>query len=899
MENKVNLKKENEINSNKEQTNDDSEEKMLIKIFCPLCHQFPEYSIIFGSSSNFSLIHECLDGKIIKSSIDFEKESDPYTFSCFYCKKNCNHICVKCKYVMCQKCSKKHIKNPYALTKKTKKLESTNKSIICIMNSQYICENHLLQYKFYCPVCKINLCQKCKEEHFHINCPSLNEQKLLFKEINEPSNDCFKKLFKLAKLFYSCFDKNLSNSRMTLNILLNTHLAHNILSIIQDNSNNEGKEIRNNFLNDINEKLFLCEGNGSSNFEQYFSNLLIKANSGNISAYKILNGIIEKYEREYKMNLYNKYILRQSYLSSLNFQIESLINKINFAAIKIDLNETNIILANCLKMINDLKLKNDFFEFCLQLLKIISLKMNYKLDYELRRKIGNIISTIMLKNFNKNLEPIQKSKKLLLFSSEYLKKKMNETTPTKNNKNFEVKDEGFESLKSKYKLALKMLNDEILDELAKIDMDNSKLFANDNINIISFKNLSEETEEINKVVICNLFFTIKWKLGDEFNHQIHNVTHSINSLLVEEINALENNQNENINSNDDEDNQNENGQNTTSESEKNQLADKKIIQNIICPKKYGFLDLLNNMQYIEKKAEVFDEIIEIEDDDPILESSIDDFVKVIKDIKLTYCTSSNISIEDSLDLYLDGKKGNILKRDISDKKVDNIIEKINKISQEDKPKIDKISKLADKIKNQLESNLSFLSRLMDIILENLEKLWKCFGIKELFEKYEIEQPLNPLEEINSFDINSEDETKEEIYFLILVLNFFFIKPKINEILRLKNDFEKININEIIKQNILKKKIIKNLTQNIRDFNMSSLISKVWNKLRDYDQLAKFVEDIKINTLMKNYLKNKTEEDFKFDLINLIKPYCKKLDLDTYDPQNITVEPFMIQNHLLD
>ena len=61
---------------------------------------------------------------------------------------------------MCQKCSKKHIKNPYALTKKTKKLESTNKSIICIMNSQYICENHLLQYKFYCPVCKINLCQK-------------------------------------------------------------------------------------------------------------------------------------------------------------------------------------------------------------------------------------------------------------------------------------------------------------------------------------------------------------------------------------------------------------------------------------------------------------------------------------------------------------------------------------------------------------------------------------------------------------------------------------------------------------------------------------------------------------------------------------------------------------------
>jgi hypothetical protein len=270
---------------------------------------------------------------------------------------------------------------------------------------------------------------------------------------------------------------------MNLNILLNTHLAHNILNIVQDKSNNEGKEIRNNFLNNFNEKLFLFGGNGSSKFEPYFFNLLIKANSGNISAYKILNGIIEKYEREYKMNLYNKYILMQSYLSSLNFQIENLINKINFAAIKIDLNETNIILANCLKMINDLKLKNEFFEFCLQLLKIISLKMNYKLDYESKRKMGNIISTRMLKNFNKNIVPISKSKKLLLFSSEYLTKKMNKTKPTKTDKNPKVKDEGFESLKSKYKLTLKMLNDEIFDELAKIEKDNSKLFVNDNINI--------------------------------------------------------------------------------------------------------------------------------------------------------------------------------------------------------------------------------------------------------------------------------------------------------------------------------------------------------------------------------------------------------------------------------
>ena len=494
MENKVNLNKENDVNSTEE-----PEKKMFFKIFCPLCYQFPEYSVKFISSSNFRLVHECLEGKMIEGNIDFEKESEPYTFTCFYCKKSCNRICIKCKYIMCQNCSQKHIKNPYALTKKAKKLENKNQSIICIMNSQYICENHLLQYKFYCPVCKINLCQKCKEEHFHINCPCLNEQKFISKEINEPPNDCFKQLFKLSKLFYDCYDKNLSNSRMTLNILLNTNLADNIINFIQiqGNFNNEGKTIKNTFLNDINENLFLCNEKGSSKFEEYFCNLLIKSNSGNICAYKILNGIIEKYEKEYKINLYNKYFLRQSYLSSLYFKNEKFINKINFASIKIDLNETNIILINCLKMINDLKLKNEFFEFCLHLMKIIQLKMNYKFDYELGRKIWNVISTILLKNFNKNLDPIPKSKNLILNSSDYSKQKVNEITPNKNNKNLDIKSKGFESLKSKYKLVLKMLNDEICDELVKSEKDNSNIFINDNKSIPIYNLLVSNLKKCN------------------------------------------------------------------------------------------------------------------------------------------------------------------------------------------------------------------------------------------------------------------------------------------------------------------------------------------------------------------------------------------------------------------
>ena len=203
MENKVNLSKEIEINSTEE-----PEEKMLLKIFCPLCYQFPEYSIKFISSSNFRLVHECLGKKIIEINIDFEKDSKPFNFKCFYCKKDCKLVCARCKYLLCQKCSKKHNQIPELENDFDSKYNPDKNSVINIMNNQYICKNHLLEFQFYCPVCKINLCKYCKKEHFHINCPELKYQKFISKEINEPSNVCFKKLFILAKLFYDCYNKN-------------------------------------------------------------------------------------------------------------------------------------------------------------------------------------------------------------------------------------------------------------------------------------------------------------------------------------------------------------------------------------------------------------------------------------------------------------------------------------------------------------------------------------------------------------------------------------------------------------------------------------------------------------------------------------------------------------------
>jgi len=164
---------------------------------------------------------------------------------------------------------------------------------------------------------------------------------------------------------------------------------------------------------------------------------------------------------------------------------------------------------------------------------------------------------------------------------------------------------------------------------------------------------------------------------------------------------------------------------------------------------------------------------------------------------------------------------------------------------------------------------------MDKILEDLEKLWNRFDIKNLFEKYQIEAPLNPLEDIYILKRMRTDKNGEEIYFLVLVLGYFFINPKLKEIQRLKNDFQQIDFIEITKKNILKKEIIKKLKENISYFNEDSFISNAWEKFVENEV---FVEDKKMNDLIWNYINNNSQEAFKLDLINLIKPYYKGIDL---------------------
>ena len=260
-----------EDNSDSIQNIIEFDENIIANTFCLECHEFPEYSIRFLSASSFSLVHYCFEGKYVEKYVDLKQKCEPFSLKCKYCEKKCNNMCIKCKYTLCRECFKEHDKIPYLpniqISSKNNKKESAG--ILNLINCQYFCNEHLLKYQFFCPVCKINLCEECNEEHIHINCLNLFEQNINLENIIEPSNECFKRLYKLARLFHSCYIENVTNSKMTLNILLNSILAKNIVKFIQQNEASEGIEIKNDYLNNIDKNSYLCKDFDNSEFNMY------------------------------------------------------------------------------------------------------------------------------------------------------------------------------------------------------------------------------------------------------------------------------------------------------------------------------------------------------------------------------------------------------------------------------------------------------------------------------------------------------------------------------------------------------------------------------------------------------------------------------------------------------
>lgn len=74
-------------------------------------------------------------------------------------------------------------------------------------------------------------------------------------------NPLMNKLINLQEIFLYCYDNGNNKKKLTLYILLNANLTENIISYMEKNikSVNKINEIKNDFLNQVDENLYLCK----------------------------------------------------------------------------------------------------------------------------------------------------------------------------------------------------------------------------------------------------------------------------------------------------------------------------------------------------------------------------------------------------------------------------------------------------------------------------------------------------------------------------------------------------------------------------------------------------------------------------------------------------------------
>lgn len=526
--------------SQKEKDKEEINPENIEDIFCTKCLRIPEYNIIIDKNKALKLSHVCTNKENRKIEFPISSKNN-LVYKCNYCGENCFGICLECKKYICDKCKIEHIpqenneeKIPVIIDKKTN--EKKEEIYICQKNEiQFICNKHFIEYQYFCPICEENLCFHCRNCHVHINCASLFE----FKEIKNitiispnVSDEIFiNNLIKLCEIFKYSYFHYLNNNKMSLDIIKNYGLIKEMNNFIKNYRIKpliKGEiTISNKLLQDKNEYKYLCKYFNGDKFVNEYSFLINEVNIGNYEYHHNLNVIKEYYE--------NKHIIIKN--NDDNYFFHSLKGKIynlqyKFHCITENINKINSqIKINFLyKEIEELKLLIDTLDADIHLLKIINMNLLYKNNYNLRRKVGNLITEIILSNYSHQIE-IKQNNFILLQSIILIQKKIEESKKLEGPK--EVLDDYKNNLKKMYETLLKLSSEQLLSQLEKIQKGELELDENDMNAEIQIN--SKDENDLNDVVLLNLFFVLKKKYGIVFNDSIHNKTDIVNLQIMDEI----------------------------------------------------------------------------------------------------------------------------------------------------------------------------------------------------------------------------------------------------------------------------------------------------------------------------------------------------------------------------
>ena len=564
------------------------------------------------------------------------------------------------------------------------------------------------------------------------------------------------------------------------------------------------------------------------------------------------------------------------------------------------ISEYPIVALDIKNQLNKLQMFYDQLKLDFELLQNFVLIIDYRVDYELRRKLGNIIGAKLVNEYQNKIDKFKLTEYLLTLSIEDIESKLRQIqTKLKSDPNNEELTSKFNLIKDKYKEALTKME----------DLAQKKL--NNNI---------ENNKDKDEAVLLNIFFAIKKRISEFFNNNIHNKQVLLNQIAKETIDRYENKQQE------EEDlkvkEENENSQNTTDKNS-NKINDEKILKgqkdpqtqknssqektltgkiceniNIVYIKKNILLKKKQDINSLEK--------IVFEEKGLDINSSLSTFNQHLQDKeKKMFKIISNLDLSDATYLYFKGEKSqysisveNNKENDIKKKESE---EKIMKIINNSKmsESIKEINNYMIKIKELTDNYLEYIEDSEIISVTFLRDYQKYFDFNLIVKEFEITIPLDIYDVIKkirkktmySFDrgVCEKSICLIEVCKFLLYDEFYGFYKEIQE--KIKNS----KINDIFTLNVAKNKLIQETETRLKSEQTNNIIiENIWENMK---KEKFFIENKVINKEISDYIKKSTYEKFKKDFSSTFGDKVKDINVDEIDPQNLFLKPFMIQQGL--
>ena len=864
------------------------------KLFCKDCLQIPKYKIKIDKNKTIFLSHTCNKQKKTKMFISEEIISLLPNDKCVCCKKQCNSICIDCNQYICHECEKSHIPEenleiPQISILMEKEKEKSRQHIWPIYDIQFVCTTHFIQYEFCCFFCGENLCCYCKNYHIHTNCCSLYEYSIKNEEmICSKSDGLVKNLKDLSKLFKECYLYSLKNKKMTINTLSNYLLIKEIKNFLVEYSKDKIKddegEISNKPIKKEDIDHYMCKYFYDKKFKKNYEALISSVNNGNYESYvkmetikqfyKNLNRYKENYEWD-ESNFYNSLKLLIETFKMQYYRINQIISSIN----------KEIYSNYSKKRIDDMNLILQVYGTDIKLLKKINLNLLYKFDYQLRRKIGNLIGELIITNYSDLLDPIKETNYIINESLEQIRKNISQTKDIK----------GEENNVNNYKKELFQIYDFLLGKSTnktnqekeiseKQSVDNIINLLEENEQLITFHQMDDTKSNVNEAILLNLFFKLRKSFSGIFNPSIHNKTELVNAQIKEDI--------EKIKDSDFKDNEKQGKEKNM----KNISFDSSSVetQNRLCNSYFKGINRLKNIlniddnKMIQKNEDIF-KLLEPSTFSKYTESSINEFKAQVENLFKDFQFNKESNIKAASNLLFKGDILDIISEKPNYKSLDNFKKSKEHFDSENAKK--DLAKDLVKIEPLLDKNIKTLETLKTYT-HLLIKQFERFLEKKDEQKSDNLDPELLLEQYTNIFLYGSNEVIKKTYMSYLINFYFYTKDCLNYLKEIKRKYNDNDLIVSLEKNIEKMQLLEAFICST-DFEEKDYLKEEWSELKKTDV---FLEKNQfLNQKIKEYVMENDENQFLKDLSNINKIKDAKINLSKSDPQKLIIKAYFLKN----